>query len=77
MKEGEFLRRWEELRSKWKYWIPTITIDTFIRQTLKEAREEYPRWKECVEDVATGEEGVTAVIKHLKRIWAWIFRWWL
>ena len=69
--------RWEELREKWKYWIPTITVDKFIRDTFKEAQKDYPKWVDCIEDVVQGENGSEAIIKHLKRIWAWIFRWWL
>jgi len=77
LREGEFLRRWEETKRKWRYWIPVISVDKFIQDAFKDAREDYPKWKECIEDIAQGEDSIEAVIKHLKRLWAWIFRWWL
>lgn len=77
LREGELLRRWEVLRAKWTYWIPTITVDEFIRTTLNDAKEDYPKWENCVEDITQGENAVEAIIQHLKRIWAWVFRWWL
>lgn len=74
---NEFLRRWEKVKSRWKYWIPVMTVDRFIQDTFEEAREDYPKWEECIEDIAQGENAIESIIKHLRQIWAWIFKWWI
>lgn len=70
MREGELLRRWEELRKRWKFWIPVMSVDKFIRDAINEMQEEYPTWEECVEDISED-----AVISYIKRVWKWIFKW--
>ena len=75
MREGEFLRRWEEFRARWKTWIPSISVDKFLRETINEMKGEYPKWAECIEDVANGEDAIPRMIEHFKRLWAWILRW--
>lgn len=75
MKDGEFLRRWEEFKKRWKFWIPVISVDKFLRDTIDEMKDEYPKWTECVEDIAQGEEAIPRMIEHFKRLWTWILRW--
>jgi len=77
-KEGEFLRRWEEFRGRWKHFIPVISVDKFIRDTIGDVQEEYPVWKITVEDLEDlePEDGFKAVVDYIKSIWKWVLRWW-
>lgn len=69
--DGELIRRWQELRKKWgPYWMPTIVVDGMIYDYLRESREAYPEWKECVEDMSDD-----ALLNYIKKLWGWIVRW--
>lgn len=71
MEDGRIVERWEELRGKWKYWIPTAVVDSFIYDLLRESKKEYPNWEECVND-----RGDEALLNHIKKLGRWIFKYW-
>lgn len=75
-KDGEFLKRWEKFKMRWKHAIPIISIDKFFYDTINEAKAEYPVWKKLIEDLEPDDNGFEVIINYIRSLWRWIRRWW-
>lgn len=73
--EGEFLRRWEKFKSRWKSMVPIISVDKFIYETVRDFRKEYPTWEKVIEDIEPDDDGFKILGDYIRELWNYILRW--
>lgn len=73
--DGEFIKRWEEFKKRWKYYVPIISVDKFFHDTIDEMKSEYPVWKKLIEELKPDEDGFKVISGYIRSLWGWIWKW--